>query len=210
VLAPADQQSSEAQEFVGLLNEHFAGALSPLQTSALYVHYAKLQQWNKILNLTAVGGLNETVVRHYCESLFLGRQLPEAPVAVLDFGSGAGFPGIPMAVLRPDCRFVLSESHQRKAVFLREATRHFANVSVLAVRAEQIRDTFDWVVSRAVKPRDVLKTARRIGSRLALLLGEADAQGLQTTPGVVWDSPLQLPWGKRRVLLCGDVVSRET
>ena len=100
------------------------------------------------------------MLRHYCESLFVAIHLPEEPVSVLDVGPGAGFPGIPMAILRPDCRFTLAESHQRKAVFLREATRHLSNVRVAARRAEEAAGAFDWVVSRAVKWPDVSRVAR--------------------------------------------------
>ena len=112
---------TEAEQFSNLLSRHFCRPLTREQVSALYGHYALLARWNKALNLTTVMGLEESVLRHYCESLFLGARLPERAGAVLDVGSGAGFPGVPLAVLRSDCNVTLAESHQRKAVFLREA-----------------------------------------------------------------------------------------
>ena len=103
------------------------------------------------MNLTTViRTLEEAIERHYCESLFLAAQLAgRRSCGVADVGSGAGFPGFPVAVLRPDCSVTLIESHQRKAVFLREASRGLPNVRVLANRAEDVTRQFDRVISRA-------------------------------------------------------------
>ncbi len=173
-------------------------------------HYGLLLRWNRTLNLTSIAGLEEIVVRHYCESLFLGVHLPETPVSVLDVGSGAGFPGIPVAVLRPDCPVTLAESHQRKAVFLREATRHLPAVRVAARRAEAVEQAFDWVVSRAVKWPEVLAVAQQIRARaegagpsISLLLGLDDASDATGSPSFRWQPLIPLPWGQRRVLLIG-------
>src|SRR5262245_40368629 len=97
--------------------------LSSGQVDQLYQHYELLQRWNQRINLTAITDLTEAVDRHYAESLFLASKLPSVPLRIADIGSGAGFPGFPVAVLRPDCRVTLIESHQRKAVFLMEAAR---------------------------------------------------------------------------------------
>src|SRR5690349_10628648 len=132
--------------------------LTTEQSAALESHYELLVRWNKVLNLTAIEKLEEAVERHYCESLTLAERL--TPGRVADIGSGAGFPGLVAAIARPDCEFTLVESHQRKAVFLREASRGMVNVRVLAVRAEQIRERFDWVVSRAVSYSDLDKSIR--------------------------------------------------
>ena len=97
---------------------------------ALQRHHELLERWNQRLNLTRI----DSVERNYGESLFLGKHLPEGPLRICDIGSGAGFPGFPVAVLRPDCEVTLIESHQRKAVFLKEAARGIANIRVLAKR----------------------------------------------------------------------------
>src|SRR5437868_3656406 len=91
--------------------------------AALEVHYNLLLRWNTVLNLTGITDLDTAVERHYCESIFLAAHLPAGPLRLADIGSGAGFPGLPIAVLRPDCMVTLIESHQRKSVFLREASR---------------------------------------------------------------------------------------
>ena len=200
----------DAPGFAAILTRSFGPLqpLSPETVSELLGHYELLLRWNKTLNLTSIAGLEEAVLRHYCESLFVGIHLPTRPVSVLDLGSGAGFPGIPMAILRPDCRFTLAEAHQRKAVFLREATRHLSNVRVAACRAEKIEGAFDWVVSRAVKWPDVLKVAHPGAAALplravALLLGQEDAAAVVAQPMFFWRQAIPLPWGNRRVLVIG-------
>ena len=105
-------------------------ALSAEQEAVLEAHLELLMRWNRTVNLTAIRNREEAIERHYCESLFLGSRLPAGRLRIADVGSGAGFPGFPVAVLRPDCLVTLIESHQRKAVFLREAARQVGNVRV--------------------------------------------------------------------------------
>jgi 16S rRNA (guanine527-N7)-methyltransferase len=73
--------------------------------------------------LSSIRDAETAVVRHYCESLYLAIHLPPGGHRIVDLGSGAGFPGFPIAVARPECSVVLVESHQRKAAFLKEAAR---------------------------------------------------------------------------------------
>jgi 16S rRNA (guanine527-N7)-methyltransferase len=166
------------------------GTLSADQLAQLEAHYALLLRWNEKLNLSRIRSAEEAVQFHYCESLFLGRALPAGPHRLIDIGSGAGFPGLPVAVVRPDCRVDLAESHQRKAVFLREATRSLPNVRVLARRAEDCQDGYDWMIARAIRAEDVL--ALRLAPNLALLMSADDAL---CVPGDVQ----RIPWGDRRV-----------
>jgi len=173
--------------------------LSVEQIARLEEHYNLLQLWNRSLNLTSIRRLEEIVERHYCESLFVGQVLEPVPQSIADVGSGAGFPGFPLAVLRPDCRVTLIESHQRKAVFLKEAARKVSNVRVLATRAEDVALGFDWVVSRAVSYVGLSSFLPRFASKVALLTGEELPAGL----GYVWEPPIPLPWGKNRFLRVG-------
>jgi 16S rRNA (guanine(527)-N(7))-methyltransferase RsmG len=179
--------------FKELLAAEFASlrTLSTAQLDQLEAHYEALTRWNSRLNLTRISDLKESVQFHYSESLFLGQFLPAGSLRIADVGSGGGFPGIPVAILRPDCEMTLIESHQRKAVFLREVSRDLPNTRVLSKRAEDVSEHFDWVISRAVTPTDVL--GFNLGENVALLIGEQDASGLggQSTP---------VPWGNRRVL----------
>lgn len=180
------------------------GELSDEQLELLESHYRLLTHWNQRLNLTRISDTVESVRFHYCESLYVGRFLPAGPLTVGDLGSGAGFPGIPLAILRGDLQIVLVESDLRKAVFLREASRGLRNVRVAAVRFEEYTGHFDWVISRAVAPDEVL--ASGLASNFALLMSAPDAPpGSQVIP---------LPWGRERVLVVprgtSDSVPRET
>jgi 16S rRNA (guanine527-N7)-methyltransferase len=152
--------------------------LSETQLDALCEHYQLLLAWNERLNLTRVVSAREAARIHYVESLFLGAQLPPGELRIVDVGSGAGFPGIPVAILRPDFRVDLVESHQRKAVFLREAIRGLPNARVSAQRAEDVSERYDWTISRAVNPKDVLSL--RLAPNLALLVGARDADSVES------------------------------
>jgi 16S rRNA (guanine(527)-N(7))-methyltransferase RsmG len=181
-------------------------ALTPEQDAALEAHLELLMRWNKTLNLTAIRNREEAIERHYCEALFLGARLPAGALRIADIGSGAGFPGFPVAVLRRECSVTLIESHQRKSVFLREASRKMLNVRVLAKRAEDVDEEFDWVISRAVSYEDLTPILKRLGPNAASLGG---AEGPPSSLGFSWDAPVALPWGNQRFLWIG-AVSRET
>ncbi len=192
-------------QFADLLRSRLAGVveLSPDQFAVLAGHYDLLERWNQRLNLTSIRKMEEAVVRHYCESLFFADHLPSNAVQVLDFGSGAGFPGIPIAVLYPELQVILAESHQRKAVFLREASRQMANVTVCAKRAEDCETGFDWVVSRAVDPLVVIRSVGKPGRKIGLMIGASDASPLFELPGIQWEAPISLPWGSSRICIYG-------
>jgi 16S rRNA (guanine(527)-N(7))-methyltransferase RsmG len=180
--------------------------LSPEQEAALEAHLELLMRWNRTVNLTAIRTREEAIERHYGESLFLCSRLPPGRLSIADVGSGAGFPGFPVAVLRPDCSVTLIESHQRKSVFLREAARKLPNIRVLAKRAEDIREGFNWVISRAVGYRELGSFLKYLAPNAALLTGvEAPPPEL----GFVWDAPIGLPGSDSRFLRIGHV-SRET
>ncbi len=188
--------------FAELLRAKLAGVydLSDTQVDHLRHHYELLTRWNRVLNLTSVRSLEEAVERHYCESIFAARYLPDSAASVADVGSGAGFPGIPMAIVRPDCAFALIESHQRKAAFLKEAVRELPNVRVLAKRAADVEERFDWVVSRAVRYADIAADLKRMGRNAEVLTGEVRPEEMT---GFVWLEPVRLPWGERRYLWIG-------
>jgi 16S rRNA (guanine(527)-N(7))-methyltransferase RsmG len=188
--------------FAELLRRKLGGIcdLTDLQVARLEAHYELLVRWNRVLNLTAVRQVEQVVERHYCESVFLARHLPEGPVSVADVGSGAGFPGIPVAIVRADSSVTLIESHGRKAVFLREASRGLVNVRAVCGRAQDVRERFDVVVLRAVKYADVAGALQRLGRSVEILTGEVRSGDL---PGFEWEPPIRLPWGDRRYLWIG-------
>jgi 16S rRNA (guanine527-N7)-methyltransferase len=120
--------------------------------------------WNRRINLISRGDESHIVTRHFLESmgLLFVTHFPEG-CRVMDLGTGAGFPGIPMKLVRPDLRLVLVESKRRKARFLREMVQTLGlhGVEVVLGRVECLGTTlgtFDFVVSRAVA--DMLTLAR--------------------------------------------------
>ena len=187
--------------FAELLTSKLAGIirLSSFQLDLLEKHFLLLQHWNRTLNLTSLMNPEEIVERHYAESLFLGAHLPAGNLSIVDVGSGAGFPGIPVAILRPACRVTLVESHRRKGVFLREATRDLPNIAISVDRVEVEKGTFDWAISRAVKFEDIEKAVLTMSGHVLLLAGDVE-------PGTgcfTWNSPVRLPWGLQRYLWIG-------
>ena len=191
-------------EFGRLLTERLRGILVPTaeQLTKMEDHYQLLLKWNQKLNLTRITGLADAVTRHYAESAFLTAHLPgQAGLKVADIGSGGGFPGVPLAILRPDIHVDLVESRGRKAAFLREAAGSLPNCRVLSMRAEDLPGPYDWLVSRAVTPEEVL--GLRLSPRVALLVGSADAAKLPGTRSA-------LPWPDTGELVIVEHVSRGT
>jgi 16S rRNA (guanine527-N7)-methyltransferase len=137
-----------------------ADAVEPIEikrlTQKLEIYLDLLVRWNARTNLTAIREPEAMVTRHFGESLFAARVIsprlkPDA--TLLDFGSGAGFPGLPIQLFRPDLRVTLAESQNKKASFLREAIRTLGLATeVWASRVESMPPlaTFDCVTLRAV------------------------------------------------------------
>jgi 16S rRNA (guanine527-N7)-methyltransferase len=188
--------------FADLLRQRVAdipglASLTDSQITELQAHYDLMVRWNKSLNLTKIIQLAEAVDRHYVESLFLAAHLPAGSLRIVDIGSGPGFPGFPVAVVRPDCEITLIESHQRKAVFLREASRTVSNVRVVAKRAEEVSERFDWAISRAVSYNDLALSLPTLSSHVALLTG---AEGPPLRLGTGWEQPVPVPGGNSSFL----------
>jgi 16S rRNA (guanine527-N7)-methyltransferase len=193
------------------LNQLLAGAdLPPLDTTigAKFNEYlALILRWNSHMNLTAIRTPEEIQSRHFIESIACARLLPQNISSLLDFGSGAGLPGIPIALCRPEIAVTLAESQSKKAAFLHEAVRVLGiNAGVFAKRAEQLDQQFDCVTLRAVDRMGdaVAATLRlvRIGGWLAVLTTRAHLSSVQESAGPAfrWLEPLPLPESEQRIL----------
>ena len=179
--------------------------LSPLQISQLAAHFALLQQWNRRINLTGLREATEIVERHFGESLFTGLRIPESARSLVDVGSGGGFPGLPIAVLRPRLDVTLVESVAKKAAFLREVSRDLDNVQVYHGRFETLQKSFEWATVRAVACDKLWGDLREGARQLAVLSATKKLPELRNLGGARWYAEERLPWGRDRVLLLGTV-----
>src|ERR1700679_279150 len=128
----------------------YLAAPPPSLLAQLSLYLALLLKWNARTNLTAIRDPEEIVRRHFGESLFAAQYLGPC-TTLLDFGSGAGFPGLPIALLRPEIVVTLAESQNKKATFLREAIRTLnIQAQIHSARAEELKTRFDCVTLRAV------------------------------------------------------------
>lgn len=150
-------------EIARLLNP-FISPLSSELISRLAAYLDLLARWNGRTNLTAIRTPEEMVRRHFGESLFAARNLGDTlPGTLLDLGSGAGFPGVPIALVHSQIKVTLAESQNKKATFLREVVRTLglSNVEVWGARAESMPAgrQFHTVALRAVDHMDTALSA---------------------------------------------------
>ena len=158
--------------------------LEPETENKFAIYLALLQKWNTRTNLTAIRDEEGILKRHFLESILCAGLLPGNIVSLLDFGSGAGFPGIPIALIRKNLTVTLAESQNKKAAFLREAVRILnLNSTVHSGRAEVLNDKFDCVTLRAVDQMElaVLSATSLLTKSgwLAILTTQAEAQKIK-------------------------------
>jgi 16S rRNA (guanine527-N7)-methyltransferase len=128
--------------------------LKPDQVKRLDLFAEELKKWNKKINLTAITDDEGIAVKHFVDSLSL-LKVVSGPGRLLDIGSGAGFPCIPVQVVNPELEVVSVDAVVKKISFQKQAVRllNLVNFSALHARAETMPDTyaesFDWIVSRA-------------------------------------------------------------
>jgi len=151
--------------------------LSDEQAGKLVAHLDLLDDWNQRMNLTAIRDRGQQLTKHLLDSLSVLPHLRGSRVAAV--GSGAGFPGVPLAIVLPDAHFALIESTGKKCRFLEHVrdTLSLANVEVVQSRAEGFKtgERFDTVLARAVGPvADLVRVAGPLvagGGRLLAMKG---------------------------------------
>jgi 16S rRNA (guanine527-N7)-methyltransferase len=155
--------------------------LAPGQIEQFLVYLELLLKWNRRMNLTALRSPREIIMHHFLDSLLLLPYLPETG-NLLDLGSGAGFPGIPLKIARPGLTIDLAEATAKKVSFLKEAVRHLglSGIKVIPVflgkepLALPPEVSWDFFVSRGVKLEAVLKAVKPFwgpAQRLLLMKG---------------------------------------
>ena len=205
-----------------LLSPFLTGPLADAQIDQISIYIDLLLRWNSRINLTAIRDPEQIVTRHFGESLFAARHLlpatspasssePAAASPIVDLGSGAGFPGLPIKIWSPNSPVTLIESNRKKVAFLREVIRALTltSIDVFSGRAEDYpAASAALVILRAVERfGSVLPTAAALlagKGHLALLIGSSQVLDAQkSVPQLEWSVPLSVPCSKSRVLLIG-------
>ncbi len=190
----------------------FGVAVNEQQVICIQRYIRILLQWNEKLNLTAIRDPLEILVRHFCESMFGALAVPVESGRLADIGSGAGFPGIPMKILRPELDLVLVESNIKKGTFLAEVVRdlELSNTRVLINRYEELGEELaplDYVCSRAVGEFDPFlewaASERVSASKVILWIGGRDLEEAKGSDKWDWKEPIAVPQSLRRYLLVG-------
>lgn len=182
------------------------------QVILIQKYMAILLHWNEKLNLTAIRDPLEILHRHFCESMFGAVAVPINFGRLADIGSGAGFPGIPMKILRPELELFLVESNIKKGTFLAEVLREleFVNARVLINRYEDLSEDLaplDYVCSRAVGEfgsfLDWAASGGLSAGRVVLWIGGRDMDEVRKSPHWEWQEPIAVPQSLRRYILVG-------
>jgi 16S rRNA (guanine527-N7)-methyltransferase len=205
------QASAAGDRLNSLLGQAGLPTLGRELAGRFEAYLALILRWNSRMNLTAIRGEEGILSRHFVESIACARALPPGTHTLLDFGSGAGFPGIPIALCRPEIAVTLAESQSKKAAFLHEAIRVLGiRVSVHASRAESLEGCwFDCVTMRAVDrmERAVPVAARLVspGGSLVLMTTRTESAAQRTAAGAMftWNPTIELPFGADRLIEVG-------
>jgi 16S rRNA (guanine527-N7)-methyltransferase len=221
-LATAAAESTSQDRSRAGFSPEASAALTDTQLNEISAYMDLLLRWNARMNLSAVRDRESILTRHFGESLFAARHLLPSNQdrlsrsRVVDVGSGAGFPGLPMKIWSPDVQLTLIESNQKKATFLREVIRRLElkDATVFSGRAENFPGQADVVTLRAVEHFETaLGVATRLvvpAGRIALLIGSAQVMRAQELArDVTWQRAATIPLSSSRVLLIGRKHSRE-
>ena len=184
--------------------------LSERETALFMVYLGRLRVWNEKINLTAVKTDRDIVIKHFLDSITPAEMIGKH-AKLLDIGSGAGFPGVPLKIVRPDLEVTLVESSGKKVAFLKDLIRKLGleKLRAVTVRAEDPenalpRRSFDCVITRAVgSMRHVLELSFpyvKEDGEIILMRGKAGAEefygsGLEAKLTLVRDKSMTLPYG---------------
>jgi 16S rRNA (guanine527-N7)-methyltransferase len=196
--------------FAELLASARLDSLQIEQTKRLTDYYSLLLRWNTRTNLTSLRDPESILQRHFVESIACAQALPSGIATLLDYGAGAGFPGIPIAICRPEIAVTLAESQNKKAAFLQEAVRITGiSARIHSGRAETLSGPFHCVTLRAVDQMSLaIASAVRLlapNGWLAPLTTRAELPSIQSPAGqhFTWSDPVPLPGSEQRILALG-------
>jgi len=207
-----DVEKPLSEEIIRRALRDFQITLSEEQVTYIQRYTRILQLWNEKLNLTAIKDPLEILHRHFCESMYAAVAVPINSGRLADIGSGPGFPGLPLKILRPELQLVLVESNIKKGTFLAEVIRELGllNARVLISRYEELGEELaplDFVCSRAVGEfgpfLDWAASDRVSAGRVILWIGGRDLDQARKSAQWDWQEPLPVPQSLRRYLLVG-------
>ena len=186
--------------------------LTPPQVAAFRLYAAELAEWNEKFNLTAIKNPVEVEIKHFADSLsclaLIRQATNDQRRTVIDIGTGAGFPGLPLKIVYPDLRVTLVESVGKKVMFLEHIVGklELKEVTVIKSRAEEIgqhpdhRERYDWAVARAVAEMPILLEyllpLAKVGGKVLAQKGE--------------NAPVEAQEAERSAKILGGVLSRVT
>lgn len=171
-----------------------------------------LLHWNDKVNLTAIRDPLEILYRHFCESMFAGISVPMEYGRLADAGTGAGFPGLPLKILRPGLQVFLIESSIKKATFLAEVIRELGlrGAQVLVRRYEELGEEIaplDYVCSRALGEYAKFLNWAQAGAlgakQVVLWIGANDLPEIRKNLSWEWREAIAVPNSLRRLILVG-------
>ncbi len=207
-----------SDEKIKLALDAYGVQASPHLCASIREYISILLRWNRVISLTTVEEPAEILKFHFGESLFTLSAVPIEGGRLADVGSGAGFPGLPLAMVNPSLSVDLIESNLKKATFLSEVIRklQLTGVNVLKARMEDLPRGvagYDFVTARALgHHRELLSWAS--GSladdgKLVLWIGEDEANAISREHDWTWCKPIHIPGSTRRFLLVGTPTKRD-
>jgi len=208
-----DTQKPLSENTIRRALKDFGIAASDEQVQQIQEYIRLLLSWNEKVNLTAIRDPLEILHRHFCESMFGVVAVPVEFGRLADIGSGPGFPGIPMKILKPEIELFLVESNIKKGTFLAEVVRglELRNTRVLISRFEELSEELaplDFVCSRAVGefgPFLQWAASERLSARRLLLwVGGRDLDEIRKNSDWEWQEPILVPQSLRRYILIGN------
>jgi 16S rRNA (guanine527-N7)-methyltransferase len=207
-----DVEKSLSEETIRRALGEFQISVDSKQVIVIQQYIRTLLRWNEKLNLTAIRNPLEILYRHFCESMFAAGAIPVDKGRLADIGSGPGFPGIPLKILRPELELFLVESSIKKGTFLAEVVRELqlTNSRVLISRYEELGEDvapLDYVCSRAVGEfgpfLEWAGSNRVAANRVILWIGGRDLEEAQKSMNWEWREPILIPKSLQRYLLVG-------